>query len=79
MAPMLWGDGLLERPGLYTLPVVFLATHALAILLLPEQADPALFIFLIAAPLIAAFACRVRVSRSDFAIGWVGASIAMGL
>jgi diguanylate cyclase (GGDEF)-like protein len=63
----------------YFFPAAFLACHAAAIKLLPDQAAALSFVFLVSAPLTAAFACLVRARRGSESDGWAAAGSAMGL
>jgi diguanylate cyclase (GGDEF)-like protein len=59
------------------LAMVFVLCHGLAIVLLPAQATPLSFCFLIAAPLLAGWSCLRRAHGDAAAMGWRAAAIAM--
>lgn len=61
----------------WLLPPLFVAVHALAIVLSGERAWLASLIFLTLAPLLAGAACVWRARRSGYAEGWYALALAM--
>lgn len=70
------------RPGIVArllpaLPLLYLAVHGLALALVPSQATLLSFLFLSAAPLLAAAACLTRLSSPMSRHGWIAVALAM--
>lgn len=63
----------------FWLPWIYLIGHALAITIFPAHAQPLSFVFLIAAPLLAALACALRCRRGEVPGNWAALALGMAL